>query len=108
MKRNRIGALGPSGLLVVLGLGLGLVFGLVAAGPAGAAPGTFITTVPVITSGLADPISVTNAGDGTGRLFIIEQQGRIRIWTGSSLLTTPFLNIVSLTGCPTSCGERGL
>jgi glucose/arabinose dehydrogenase len=100
MKRNRIGALGPSGLLVLLGL--------VAAAPAGAAPGSFITTVPVVTAGLADPISVTNAGDGSGRVFIIEQQGRIRIWTGSQLLTTPFLNIAALTGCPTSCGERGL
>ena len=100
MKRNRIGALGPSGLLVLLGLLAGV--------PAGAAPGSFITTVPIITSGLSDPIGITNAGDGTGRLFILEQQGRIRIWTGSALLTTPFLNIVSLTGCPTSCGERGL
>ncbi|MFL6196091.1 MAG: PQQ-dependent sugar dehydrogenase [Thermoanaerobaculia bacterium] len=87
-----------------------LLLALCAAGPALAAPGSFITTVQ-ITAGLASPIGVTNAGDGSGRLFIVQQTGQIRIWNGASLLTTPFLDVSSLSSTcdPTNgCGERGL
>ncbi|HEX9943589.1 MAG TPA: PQQ-dependent sugar dehydrogenase [Thermoanaerobaculia bacterium] len=91
--------LGLSGLLILSSLGMGA--------PAAAAPGSFITMVQ-ITGGLADPIGVTNAGDGTGRLFIVERSGTIRIWTGSQLLATPFLDIQTLIQCAPSCGERGL
>jgi glucose/arabinose dehydrogenase len=84
---------------------LSLLF-LAAGSPAAAqsGPGRFITTLPVAT-GLNQPIGVTNAGDDSGRLFIVERPGTIRIWTGSQLLATPFLNIGSLISC---CGERGL
>lgn len=56
-------------------------------------------------TGLTSPIGVANAGDGTNRLFIIEQGGAIRIWDGTQLLPTPFLdiNLLVLSG-----GERGL
>ena len=92
-------------------VGLLSLLGLAAAGPAGAVPGSFITTVPIVTSGLVDPVGVTNAHDGSGRLFIVQQHGQIRVWTGSQLLSTPFLNLTATIGCPTpptSCGERGL
>lgn len=56
-------------------------------------------------TGLSSPVDITNAGDGTNRLFIVEQGGRIRIYTGGSLLPTPFLNISSIIS---SGGERGL
>jgi glucose/arabinose dehydrogenase len=96
MKRTWIGA--------ILG-----TFLLLAAEAASAAPGSFITTVQ-ITGGLSSPIGVTNAGDGSGRLFIVQQTGQIRIWNGS-LLATPFLDVSSLSSAcdPTNgCGERGL
>ncbi len=86
---------------------LALLLGLAAGAPAAAAPGSFVSIVPV-TGGLADPIGVTNAGDGTDRLFILERSGRIRIWNGAQLLATPFLDVQSLTQCPADCGERGL
>ncbi|HET8646802.1 MAG TPA: PQQ-dependent sugar dehydrogenase, partial [Vicinamibacteria bacterium] len=56
-------------------------------------------------SGFNGPIGVTNAGDGTNRLFIIEQGGRIRIWNGTQVLPTPFLDITTLV---LGGGEQGL
>lgn len=55
-------------------------------------------------TGFTSPIDVTHAGDD--RLFVVEQGGRIKIIDGTgTVLTTPFLNISSLTN---SGGERGL
>jgi glucose/arabinose dehydrogenase len=51
------------------------------------------------------PTHVTNAGDGSGRLFIAEQEGRILIRRDTTVLATPFLDIRDRVGC---CGERGL
>ena len=66
--------------------------------------GTTIQLQQVVT-GLNLPVTVTNAGDGSGRLFIVQQTGQIRILIGGTLLPTPFLNISALVSC---CGERGL
>jgi glucose/arabinose dehydrogenase len=60
---------------------------------------------PFITSGISSPVDIANAGDGSNRLFIVEQSGRIKIRTDASLLSTPFLNISTII---TFSGERGL
>ena len=57
-------------------------------------PGTF-----------SSPVLVTNAHDGSGRLFIVEQGGRIRIMGAGAVLPTPFLDIHTKVSC---CEERGL
>jgi glucose/arabinose dehydrogenase len=62
-------------------------------------------TVAVAVSGLASPVDVTNAGDGSGRLFVAEQAGRIRIVKDGSLLARPFIDISARIA---SGGERGL
>lgn len=59
---------------------------------------------PVV-SGLENPVYVTNAGDGTGRLFVVEQAGTIRIIREGKLLPRPFLDIRSRV---ISGGELGL
>ena len=46
-----------------------------------------------LVSGLDQPIAVKNAGDGSGRLFVLERAGRIRIIEGGDLRPEPFLDI---------------
>ncbi len=74
--------------------GLFLVF-LSLSGPVGAVPPGDLALVEVI-SGLNLPVAIRHAGDGSGRLFIIEQAGVIRVFDGSGLLPAPFLNISSI------------
>lgn len=47
----------------------------------------------LIASGLTRPVDLQSAFDGTGRLFIIEKYGAIRIYENGQLLDQPFLNI---------------
>lgn len=58
---------------------------------------------PVV-SGLRSPVHLTSPAGDT-RLFVVEQEGRIRIIQNGTLLDSPFLDIVSRVG---SGGERGL
>jgi glucose/arabinose dehydrogenase len=76
-----------------------------------------ITLVPTIPSGLTQPVGIANAGDGSNRLFVVEQPGKIRVFENGTLLPTPFIDFGSSTGglnlisgcTATSCGgERGL
>jgi Glucose / Sorbosone dehydrogenase len=53
----------------------------------------------------ADPIGVFNAGDGSGRLFVVLQRGQIMIYESGGVRPTPFLDIRSKVSC---CGEQGL
>lgn len=59
---------------------------------------------PVV-AGLADPLFITGAGDGSGRLFILEQAGRIRVVRDGGLSPDPLLDLSSRIA---SGGERGL
>jgi glucose/arabinose dehydrogenase len=58
-----------------------------------------------VASGFTNPIFITNAADGSKRMFIVEQTGFIRILKNGSLLTTPFLDIHTIIK---SGGEQGL
>ncbi len=43
--------------------------------------------------GLIQPVYLTHAGDGSGRIFVLEREGRIRIVKDGVLLQSPFLDI---------------
>ncbi len=63
------------------------------------------TWTPVI-RGLQHPTDIKYAPDGSGRLFLLEQVGRIRIFQNGQLLARPFLDISDRVGSDST--ERGL
>ena len=67
-------------------------------------PGLTLKLDPFITSGLSSPVFLAQPLDD-GRIFVVEQSGRIRVIRNGVLQTTPFLDI---TGRVLSGGERGL
>ena len=69
-----------------------------------ATPPFTIALQPVV-SGLSQPVYLTHAGDGSGRLFVVEQEGRIRVVKNGVLQSAPFLSITGIVQC---CGEQGL
>src|SRR5881628_2568281 len=70
------------------------------------APIEWPTVRPVlVASGLRNPVTIAHAADGSGRLFVVEQAGRIRILRGGQPLARPFLDISGRVNC---CGERGM
>lgn len=64
-----------------------------------------------VAGGFSIPLLVTHAGDGSDRLFVVQQRGRIRILDANrNLLGTDFLNLGStgLDRVSRSGSERGL
>ena len=105
------------GLSLAAGLLIMLAMLLVAPSAAGAAPQpiktqtaattapSFTLTLELIASGLNNPVGLANAGDGSQRLFVLEQSGYVRVIKNGVLLSTPYL---TLTGQVVCCGEQGL
>ena len=67
-------------------------------------PGLTLKLDPFISTGLSAPVFLTQPLND-GRIFVVEQGGRIRLIKNGVLQTTPFLNITSRV---LSGGERGL
>ena len=81
----------------------------------GTAAATFTSTsagpVPavglqLVAKGFSEPTFVTNAGDGSGRLFVLEKAGVIRIVKDGQVQAEPFLDIHTLVDSEAT--ERGL
>jgi glucose/arabinose dehydrogenase len=57
---------------------------------------------------LSQPLFVTHAADSSGRLFIVEKGGRIKILKNGTVLPTPFLNISTKVSTGSEQGLLGL
>lgn len=55
-------------------------------------------TLEEVASGFDQPLLVTHAGDGSGRLFVVEQPGTIRIVEDGVVLDEPFLDLRERVG----------
>ena len=71
--------------------------------------GPYVVRLEQVASGLIAPVQAKSPNDHSGRLFIVDQAGTIRILQNGALLPTPFLNITALLA-PLNPGydERGL
>src|SRR5262245_65969373 len=81
--------------LIVLGFllaAVGTTFHLWVSPPVSAQTSLTLALDSIVTR-LSLPVFVTHAGDGSNRLFVVEQAGRIRIFQNGSLLSTPFLDM---------------
>jgi glucose/arabinose dehydrogenase len=73
--------------------------------------GTAYRWVEVV-NGLSRPLYATNSGDGSNRLFVLEQTGRIWVVEEGQLQTAPFLDLAPIISQepmnPANYSERGL
>jgi uncharacterized protein (TIGR03437 family) len=63
---------------------------------------------PWISSGLENPVDIQSPRDGSGRLFVVEQRGRLRLIRNGALAATPVLDIVSKVQYGGEMGLLGL
>jgi glucose/arabinose dehydrogenase len=63
--------------------------------PGGDLPGDPTIQLVKVVEGLIDPVNVTSANDGSGRLFVLERVGRVRIVLDGELLQRPFLDLTA-------------
>jgi glucose/arabinose dehydrogenase len=56
-------------------------------------PSPIAISLQLVASGLAAPLDLEQPNDGSGRLFVVEQGGTIKILQNGTLLPQPFLNI---------------
>jgi glucose/arabinose dehydrogenase len=62
-----------------------------------------------VAGGFVQPVHVSHAGDGSGRIFVVEQAGGIRILDNGVTLPTPFLDLASANPPRlVAGGEQGL
>lgn len=61
---------------------------------------------PVVSSGLSVPVDIVDPKDGTGRLFIVQQNGLVKIVSGGVLSPGNFLDVTGIINYDGS--ERGL
>ena len=85
----------------------GLVLALIACNEPSNAQDAKVRLEP-FADGFTQPLFVTPAGDGSGRLFVVEQQGQIRVIEDGTILEEPFLNVSDLISRGSERGLLGL
>lgn len=65
--------------------------------PTGQLPGNPKMSLVKVADGLADPVGVSSAFDGTGRLFVVERLGRVRlVGKDGKLQDDPFIDLTKI------------
>lgn len=72
--------------------------------PAPAAP--LAIALRKVADGFVRPLHVTHGGDGSGRLYVVEQEGRVRVIENGVLRAAPFIDVRDRVS--TAGNERGL
>lgn len=87
-----------------------LLFGVIASVASGA-HGAFpkIALQPISQGEIVSPVAIVNAGDGSNRLFVNDQRGKVHVFDGGALQATPFIDLSSkLVPERPGFDERGL
>jgi cytochrome c(L) len=99
MKNWRWAALSAAGITLISG-GFGQTVPRTAedvARPGGRLPGDPKIALVKVAGGFQDPTNVANAGDGSGRIFVVERIGRVRIVNkDGSVQPEPFLDLTNI------------
>ena len=77
----------------------------IAAAPAAYNPNGVAISLRQVVGTFDHPVLVTSPRDGSRRLFVVEQTGRVRIIQGGAVLATPFMDLSTIIS---NTGERGL
>jgi glucose/arabinose dehydrogenase len=76
-------------------------------GETGGPPATPVDVqLTLVADGFTSPLGVTNAGDGSGRLFVVERRGVVRVVADGVPHETPYVDVRDLL--PPPQGENGL
>jgi glucose/arabinose dehydrogenase len=90
-------------------LSLPLLFLLTSFSPADEHLPAMKIKLKLISKGFTSPVGMASPKDGTNRIFVVEQGGKIKISKNGALLPTPFLNISDrLDGLNIAYSEKGL
>lgn len=98
----------PPALRVAVVIGMAALMASLVPAPSGAVVPPLVPAMSLETfaTGLASPLFLTHAGDDSGRVFVVEQRGRVQVFDASGNQgAQPYLDIASRVVC---CGERGL
>ena len=81
--------------------------------PGGQVPGVPPLALVKVADGFADPVGVASANDGSGRIFVVERVGRVRVVKkDGTVLPDPFLDLTKTnplgTEVQTGFVEQGL
>lgn len=96
----------PERLRILRGIVSGVLLLIAGCGGSTGAPQSSLhLALQLMATGFASPVDLEQPNDGSGRLFIVQQGGVIRIIQNNQTLATPFLDISAKV---TNSGEMGL
>ena len=84
---------GAAAAMIVIGVSVGQAVELTDPIPGAIVKGSVDVRLKTVASGLVAPNYLTHAGDGTNRLFVVDQIGTVRVIENGGLLPMPFLDI---------------